>query len=112
LLDGIFDAEVGIGDIEARRVVFDNDPRVGGGGPSPEDFECSASSVGGDALVTFAGDRGSREFLRSIESGWVATVTGQVSETVSGGAGESYFVRLKGNGYSDNPAGFTDVACT
>jgi hypothetical protein len=137
LLEGIFDAEVGIaasdaaldkaiwgqccsvsfdrnelfGDIEARRVVFDNDPRVGGGGPNPDDFRCSVSFAGNDAVVSFAGPRGDREFLRSVEPGWVATVTGQASETVAGGAGDSYFVRLKGNGYSQTPLGYTDVSC-
>ena len=138
LLEGIFDAEVGIAapeaaldkaiwgqccsvvfdrnelfaDIEARRVVFDNDPRVGGDpDPDPDEFVCSVVVVGTDATVSFAGPRGTREFLRSVESGWVATVTGQASETVAGGAGDSYFVRLKGNGYGQTPLGYTDVTC-
>ncbi len=141
LLEGIFDAEVGIaapeavldkaiwgqccsvsfdrtelfGDIQARRVAFDNDPRVGGDpdpDPDPDEFECMVSVVGADADVSFAGPRGTREQLRGVGAGWIATVTGQASETVSGGAGDAYFVRLKGNGYSDTPAGYTDISCT
>jgi len=136
LLEGIFDAEVGIAapeaaldkaiwgqccsvsfdrnelfeDIQARRDVFDNDPRVGGG-PTPEDFECSASDTAGDAVVTFSGDRGTREQLRSAGQGWIATITGQATEMVPGGAGDPYFTRLRGNGYSDTPEGYTDVPC-
>jgi len=78
---------------------------------------------GANVVVSFDGPRGTREFLRSPQSGWVATVTGDASVSVSGGAGDSYFVRLKGNGYSDfvrlkgngysgTPQGYTDVDCT
>jgi len=76
---------------------------------STSDYDCSVATVGADAIVTFAGRRGASENLRTTTS-WVAGVTGRSSYTVAGGAGETYLVRLRGNGWT-GPAGFTDLAC-
>lgn len=139
LLEGIFDAEVSIaapeaildkakwgqccsvsydrnqlfGDIQARRDAFDNDPRVPGNDPDPDPdtYECVATISGNSATISFAGPRGTREQLRSVEDGWIATVTGLNSFTVTGQSDETFFVRLKGNGYNDDVP-FTDVTCT
>jgi len=76
--------------------------------PDPVEYSCSVAVAGGDALLSFAGERGSSENLRIVDGGWVATVTGLDSYTVVGGAGDQFEVRARGAGF-DTP--FSVVSC-
>ena len=99
-------------EIQSRRDVFDNDPRVGGGDPpDPTDYVCAVETVGNDAVLTFSGPRGTSEQLRGEAGGWIARVENDDTITVVGGALDNLFVRLRGNGYSVDPPGYTQVDC-
>jgi len=76
--------------------------------PDPDEYTCSVAVAGGDAVLSFAGERGSSENLRLVAGGWVATVTGLGSYTVVGGAGSQFEVRARGAGF-DSP--FSVVPC-
>ena len=83
----------------------------GGGEPNP-DYACVVSMQGANAVVSFSGPRGTREMLRSVQDGFISRVEGMSSYLVAGGAGDDYIVRLKGNGYSNEDPGYTQIACT
>jgi len=58
------------------------------------DFSCEVTAAGADATLRFTGTEvGTTANLRDGD-GWVATVTGQSSYTVVGGAAASYIVKL------------------
>jgi len=81
---------------------------AGGPPPDPTLFTCTATSVGADTLLTFDGLRGSSENLRLAGGSWVASMTGLTAFTHAGGAGDSYVVRVRGDGFDDP---FSTIVC-
>jgi len=73
------------------------------------DYECSYTTSGNTATISFGGDRAYSENLR-IDGDWVATVTGQNSHSATIGANPVVTVRLRGNGY-DGPDGYFNATC-
>ena len=66
--------------------------------PAPQQFACTVTTEGEDATVRFFGDRVRSEHLRYVRGPWIAEITNISRLVVSGGAGESYEVRRRGNG--------------
>ena len=75
--------------------------------PPTGPFTCTVSTNGNAAVINYAGDRGSSTQLLQNGS-WIRTVTNDTQTTVSGGAGDSYTVRIRGANYADP---FEDIAC-
>ncbi|MCP5025984.1 MAG: sulfatase-like hydrolase/transferase [Actinomycetia bacterium] len=71
-------------------------------------YTCSVEVVGGDAVLSFGGDRGVSENLRR-DGVWAGGVTGLDSLVVSGGAGSVFAVRVRGALF-DVP--FTEFGCS
>ena len=74
--------------------------------PPTGPFTCTVSTNGNAAVINYAGDRGSSTQLPQNDS-WIRTVTNDTQTTVSGGAGDSYTVRIRGANYDP----FEEFAC-
>ena len=75
--------------------------------PPTGPFTCTVSTNGNAAVINYAGDRASSTQLLQNGS-WIRTVTNDTQTTVSGGAGDSYTVRIRGANYADP---FEDTTC-
>lgn len=80
----------------------------------PSDYSCTYKQLanGQGVQLTFSGDsRGSSENLL-VDDTWEAVVTGLTSYVVADGDSTSFFtVRLRGNGYTVGPDGYTTFQC-
>ena len=77
-------------------------------GGTPGSFACSVTTTGNNATITYSGDRGtSNQLIRN--GSWIGTVTNSTTTNVSGGAGDTFSVRVRGAAYADP---FQDITCS
>jgi len=78
---------------------------------APQDFVCSATTDGADAIITFGGARAGSENLLA-DGRWVKTVTGLESFRATNRADQQFEIRLRGDGYSGSGVSFTTEVCS
>lgn len=78
-----------------------------GGGTGSGDFSCTVTTSGTNAVITYSGDLG--DSLQLLRNGsWNRSISNTSTTWVSGGAGDDYAGRIRGDGYA---APFQDVPC-